>query len=74
MIVMLYSLFDFDIMADENVCRGMIYLADPHNPSLSLVFGIRDIFRIYNNNLSCPRQIYTSLYKPYCANNDTWTY
>ena len=70
----LYSPFDFDVIAYENVCRGMIYLADSRNPSFSLLFGVRAVFRIYNDNLSSPRQIYTSPHKPHGPDNDFRTY
>lgn len=68
----LYSSFNFDVVADENVCRGMIYLAYSYNSSFSLLFGVRGVFWIYN--LSCPRQIYTSPHKPYRSDNDSRTY
>lgn len=58
---MLYSFFNFNVVADENVCYGMIYLANSCNSPFNLLFGVQDVFRIYN--LSCLRQIYTSPHK-----------
>lgn len=56
----LYSPFNFDVVADENVCRGMIYLADSRNFPSSLLFGVRGVFRIYN--LSCISLIVPTLW------------
>lgn len=52
------------------MCYNMIYLASLCNLPFSLFFGIQGVFRIYNNNLLCPRQIYTSPYKFHHSNNN----
>lgn len=69
-----YFLFSFNVIADKNMYRAMIYVVNFYNPFFSLLLNIRNIFWIYNINLSNLCQIHTSFYKLYHLDNDFWIY
>lgn len=68
-----YPPLSFDMLADQDKGTGMVELANPRDPFLSLFLGIGDILRLYNYYLFRPCQIYLGVHKSHCSDNALWT-
>lgn len=63
-------LFNFNNIINKNIDFNIIYLADLCNLTISLFFGIKNMFQIYNYNLLSPYKFYIGFYKSHYFNSD----